>query len=669
MVLNLATVIGAVSPVIVSTFFSHIKHKKSRADKPVSSLSYEEGLVVVRKFLEYASENTIEDLQRFTSQWIPHPYSVKVDKVYIPEQFLLSAAKCLEVQLGPDGLEEIGGKTWWRWRKPEIKSCAEWIEMRDQYKKRLQGKDHDNRVLFYVHGGAYYFCSVGIHRIQMQKYARMLKARVFAPTYRLAPQYPFPCGLQDCLAAYLYLITIHDPTTIVLAGDSAGGGMILSILVMLRDQNLPLPAGAILISPWVDLTHSFPSILEENPLDYIPKGGFFHKPSKSWPPPALEDVPIKEEVISNEELNRSSTSLHIIEGNPSHGFYLGNLSVDKPKSSRNENKGHNSYNDTSDKIRSHKIDFTIQINGKQVKLVDQIQMYAPNSLLPNPLVSPIFQPSLGGLPPLFIISGGGDPLRDEQIYLAHKAANPIKYPPGDHLLSKGDKEKIGHWKPTYVQLQVWDDMCHVAPILSFARPVQHVYTSIAQFGLRVYDRAQKVRIKLKSDENNKLSINAMLNSEGFLEDTSQFKLSNPNYNQDSIIEGRVGDKSPSFKNYMIRQKVDIHGYYTSLKPEFDLAACNIGPSDLGVVKSGPVLKWMKAKQKWDIKFSSLRCQIQEQQDQELKQGDKIYADGESPPLSALVRRVRVKAEEKPQGTLVSGNNNINNQGKESKLET
>lgn len=46
--------------------------------------------------------------------------------------------------------------------------------------------------------------------------------------YRLSPQFPFPCGLHDCLAAYLYLLTLQDPTEIILAGDSAGGGMVLS---------------------------------------------------------------------------------------------------------------------------------------------------------------------------------------------------------------------------------------------------------------------------------------------------------------------------------------------------------------------------------------------------------------------------------------------------------
>jgi acetyl esterase/lipase len=85
------------------------------------------------------------------------------------------------------------------------------------------------------------------------------------------------------LAVYLYLLDEgHDPNTIILAGDSAGGGMVLSMLVTLRDQGIALPAGAILISPWVDLTHSFPSLGGDGKMDYIPAHGFVHKPSMSW---------------------------------------------------------------------------------------------------------------------------------------------------------------------------------------------------------------------------------------------------------------------------------------------------------------------------------------------------------------------------------------------------
>src|SRR5580700_6512949 len=62
------------------------------------------------------------------------------------------------------------------------------------------------------------------------------------------------------------------------------------MLVTLRDQDLPLPAGAILISPWVDLTHSFPSVAGVNPMDYIPPHGFQQRPSISWPPPNSDEM-------------------------------------------------------------------------------------------------------------------------------------------------------------------------------------------------------------------------------------------------------------------------------------------------------------------------------------------------------------------------------------------
>ncbi|KAM0461000.1 hypothetical protein ACHAO4_001798 [Trichoderma viride] len=195
----------------------------------------------------------------------------------------------IEEELGPDGIRQVGGRKWWHWRGPKGPLEAEWIEMRSDANERKKNNEPLRRVMLYVHGGAYYFGSVDEHRYQMQRHARKLKARVLAPRYRLAPQYPFPCGIQDCIATYLYLLSIQDPTTIILAGDSAGGGMVLTMLCLLRDQGIPLPAGGILISPWGDLTHSFPSVAGDAPLDYIPQSGFHHKPSKAWPPPNDDD--------------------------------------------------------------------------------------------------------------------------------------------------------------------------------------------------------------------------------------------------------------------------------------------------------------------------------------------------------------------------------------------
>lgn len=74
--------------------------------------------------------------------------------------------------------------------------------------------------------------------------------------------------------------------------------MVLAMMVILRDRGIPLPAGAVLISPWADLTHSFPSVAGDCPLDYIPSSGFHHKPSPAWPPPDEEEL----EVLKKEAL-------------------------------------------------------------------------------------------------------------------------------------------------------------------------------------------------------------------------------------------------------------------------------------------------------------------------------------------------------------------------------
>ena len=149
-------------------------------------------------------------------------------------------------------------------------------------------------------------------------------------------------------------------------------------------------------------------------------------------------------------------------------------------------------------------DLSIMIDGNLVQIKDQIQMYSSNQLMSHPLVSPVLQPSLGGLPPLLILTGGGEMLRDEQIYLAHKAANPTKYSPGDAFLNESphdhNRNQVNRWKPTDVQLQIWDDLCHVAPTLSFTRPAKYMYRSVAQFGAWALARAQKTEIEILDDD-------------------------------------------------------------------------------------------------------------------------------------------------------------------------
>lgn len=176
------------------------------------------------------------------------------------------------------------------------------------------------------------------------------------------------------LATYLHLLDSgFKPSQILFAGDSSGAGLCLALMCLLRDLELPLPAGGLLVSPWVDLSHSFDSISADDSGDYIPSRGFHYRPGPAWPPLPLEQT----EPVA--------------------------LVGDK--------------------------------DGSTVLLVEQMQMYAPNSLLSAPMVSPVNQASLGGLPPLWISAGSAELLRDEIIYVAHKAAAPAdRFPPSPATL-------------------------------------------------------------------------------------------------------------------------------------------------------------------------------------------------------------------------------------------
>lgn len=110
------------------------------------------------------------------------------------------------------------------------------------------------RTILYFHGGGYYFCSPRSHRSLVFELARRANTRTFSLDYRLAPEHRFPAALDDSVAAYRQLLAEGTPAeSIVIAGDSAGGGLALATLVALRDAGDALPAGGLLFSPWTDL--------------------------------------------------------------------------------------------------------------------------------------------------------------------------------------------------------------------------------------------------------------------------------------------------------------------------------------------------------------------------------------------------------------------------------
>jgi epsilon-lactone hydrolase len=116
-------------------------------------------------------------------------------------------------------------------------------------------------LLLYLHGGAYVMGSCATHRKLVSHIARAAGIRALVPEYRLAPEYPFPAALDDSLGVYRSLVRDgHAAANILLAGDSAGGGLALATLLALRDAGDPLPAAACLLSPWLDLAGTGDSV-------------------------------------------------------------------------------------------------------------------------------------------------------------------------------------------------------------------------------------------------------------------------------------------------------------------------------------------------------------------------------------------------------------------------
>jgi epsilon-lactone hydrolase len=110
-----------------------------------------------------------------------------------------------------------------------------------------------NRTLLYLHGGAYALGSQVAYRGFGSRMASACRARVLVPDYRLAPEHPFPAALEDALQVYDWLSKRVPPEQILLAGDSAGGGLAVATLAALRDRGRALPRCAVLYSPWTDL--------------------------------------------------------------------------------------------------------------------------------------------------------------------------------------------------------------------------------------------------------------------------------------------------------------------------------------------------------------------------------------------------------------------------------
>ena len=142
---------------------------------------------------------------------------------------------------------------------------AEWV--------LAPGADPDRRLL-YLHGGGYVSGSGAYYLALAAHLSAAAECAVLLPDYRLAPEHPFPAALEDCVHAHRWL-TVTGPAgatpakATFIAGDSAGGGLVLATLLALRDRQLPLPRAGIALSPFTDLTLTGESIRSEAGLDPI----------------------------------------------------------------------------------------------------------------------------------------------------------------------------------------------------------------------------------------------------------------------------------------------------------------------------------------------------------------------------------------------------------------
>jgi epsilon-lactone hydrolase len=127
------------------------------------------------------------------------------------------------------------------------------------------------KLILYVHGGGYVSGSCNDHRAIVSKFAMNVGFTFLVYEYRLAPENPFPAALEDSVKVYQWLLASgFKPENILIAGESAGGGLCLAILLALKERKIALPVASVAISPWTDLTCSSDSYRTKNKMSLAP---------------------------------------------------------------------------------------------------------------------------------------------------------------------------------------------------------------------------------------------------------------------------------------------------------------------------------------------------------------------------------------------------------------
>ncbi|MCZ6617174.1 MAG: alpha/beta hydrolase [Gammaproteobacteria bacterium] len=149
-----------------------------------------------------------------------------------------------------------------------------------------------DRAVLYLHGGGYVMGSTHTHQELMGRISRATDALVYGLDYRLAPEHPWPAAVDDAVAAWDWLQSSGiDPDHAVVAGDSAGGGLAMALLLAIKEQTRPMPAGAILFSPWTDLTGSGESVVTRADADPMIGPGVLGPMAKHYHGENAADLP------------------------------------------------------------------------------------------------------------------------------------------------------------------------------------------------------------------------------------------------------------------------------------------------------------------------------------------------------------------------------------------
>lgn len=253
--------------------------------------------------------------------------------------------------------QALGSDAMWEERAavilPSVRATVETARIADVLCYDCLPKGSANSAVYlFIHGGAFYVGGGAFAKVLGARAAASTGARTVSVDYRMPPDHPFPAAPEDCVAVYKELIKTVSPKRIVIGGSSAGGNLAAAATLMIRDRGLPLPAGAVLLTPEVDLTESGDSFRTNEDLDVVLKGGLpecnalyanghdlrdpylsplFADFTKGFPPTFVQtgtrDLFLSNSAIMHRKLRNAGidAELHVWEGMPHAGFLLGEV--------------------------------------------------------------------------------------------------------------------------------------------------------------------------------------------------------------------------------------------------------------------------------------------------------------------------------------------------------